>query len=174
MKKLLLLVVLFLPFSVFARNAISTDTYIVSEAGISAYNGNYTYIGDCYSQPMFGNGYAHLAWLTGSGYDKWLLATDATCNAGTLNYKQGTPPADYDPTTEASAWVVHEGASPAPTIILSGGEETASTTASTTGIFISNLADISFGIAILIGLSSLGLIGFAFNTLNKRKKVWQS
>jgi hypothetical protein len=39
--------------------------------------------------------------------------------------------------------------------------------------FVSNLGDISFGIAILIGISSLALIGFAFNSLNSRKKAWQ-
>jgi len=53
--------------------------------------------------------------------------------------------------------------------------ETSTSTASTTSgtTFIENLGDVTFGLAIIITLMSLGLIGFVYNTFNKRKKPWQ-
>jgi hypothetical protein len=101
-------------------DATSSDTFVLSDAGDATYNGTYTYIGDCNSHPMFGNGTQHMAVspdFPSAGISGYILASGLTCGAGALDYRQQNTGVNYDPVTSVKAWTNWDGHTlPAPTV----------------------------------------------------------
>jgi len=144
--------------------------YDLSGAGSTAANGTYEDTGTAYNgYPSYFNGTMYLFKFAGNSY--WMLNTVVDSSSGYYYYLSTpefpSPIGGYD--------TIGAGAGGWPTAVLGDCEEEATTTPSTTAssTFIENLGDVTFGLAIIITLMSLGLIGFVYNTFNKRKKPWQ-
>jgi len=171
MKKYLLLFAFIctIPSVTFAY--ISTDEFCAVDFGNTDVNGTFTYNSSrtWYTHYVYSNGDVNISGenSNSTGYGVIYI------NSGTGN--QTDQQAYFATDGIETVWTVDSGTgntSPAGTVTLGaceGGEEPTATSTATTTPY----ANIEFGIAIIIALLSFGLIGFIWNTFNKRKKPWQ-
>lgn len=161
-RKAIILLLLILPLNSFAD-------YCVTGAGSTIVNGYYTQGANLYGYPAYYpvDGQDTVMEYGLSNYYEIRSLSQITTN-GYYHDSAGAG-GSY----EGIDTINNIGVAPVPTVV--DGEGTCDIPqnepqiASSTG---ATIGDLSFGLAIIIGLMSLGLVGFAFNTLNKRKKPW--
>jgi len=161
------------PTFLYATDATSANCYLAEGFGTSSANGTYIYFEDHLSKPAFRNEHDYIFYYWGeSGGSSYWQMNLTTYSADHNKYYQGKAQYNYDPTTASASWSVFEGDSPAGTIAnttcpTTSTEETA--TATSTQAYLGSIA---VGIAVIIGMMSLGFVGFIWNRIN-RKKPWQ-
>jgi len=171
MKKIILFLILFSPLSSLAL------CYQATGYGTGDQNGEYEDLGITqYSYPVYKHAtttrYLARCDIVATN-DGWCLSNDYdTFNASTIfyyNFAIASLGVEETGWTNAGA----SGASPVGTVpVINCTGSSTPETATSTGIFISNLADLSFGIAIIIGLLSFALVGFVWNNINEKRKKW--